>query len=262
VPERLDAFLAHAGLGSRSEVRTLVRRGWVRIDGRAVRDPATHVAGAVTLRGEPVVPPIADATLLVHKPVGLACSHDAREAPLLESLYPRELAHLALESAGRLDRATSGLLIVSTDGALIHRLTNPRRHVVKRYRIAYTGQLSARAVERVARGLVIAEDEAPTLPAILDLHGAGGATLHLREGRYHQVRRMISALGGEVVGLHRDRIGALDLPADLPAGALRPPPPDDCRPITSDDRATLAAEPPDLAVAWAALPPPLPGPGG
>jgi 16S rRNA pseudouridine516 synthase len=188
--------------------------------------------------------------LLVHKPLNLACSHDPREEPLLESIYPAEYAHLALESAGRLDRFTTGLLIVSTDGALIHSLTNPKRHVVKRYQIAYHGDLSANAGSRVARGLAIADDDRPTLPAILERHptgtdGLGRATLHLREGRFHQVRRMIAALGGEVVRLHRDRIGRLDLPDDLPPGG--------CRPLADADRALLFAEPADLADAWSAL---------
>jgi len=132
---------------------------------------------------------------------------------------------IAIEPAGRLDRDTSGLLICTTDGQLIHRLTNPKRAVWKRYRIGYTGELSAHAVERCASGLSLPDDDRPTLPARLELHGAGEASLHLCEGRYHQVRRMIGALGGEVIRLHRDRIGALELPADLTPGmcrALRP----------------------------------------
>jgi 16S rRNA pseudouridine516 synthase len=222
VADRLDQFLSARGFGSRSEVRTLITRGRVTCDGVVVRDAAHHLRGAVVaVRG--VVVPVgpSEATLVVHKPLGLACSNDPAEAPLLSQLYPAELAMLPLQPAGRLDRDTSGLLIVTSDGALIHRLTNPKAHLPKRYQVRYTGQLSANAVARCAKGIVLEDDPRPTLPAELTLGEAGQATLILHEGRYHQVRRMFAALGGEVVRLHRDRIGGLDLPPDLAPGGIR-----------------------------------------
>lgn len=238
--DRLDAYLAHQGLGTRSEVRNLVRSGLVTVGGAVCRNHAEQLRGRpVTVRGQAVVSGPTEATLLVHKPLGLACSHDPHEAPLLESLYPPAIAHLPIEPAGRLDRDTSGLLICTTDGQLIHSLTNPKRTIWKRYRIGYRGELSAHAVERCAKGIVLPDDERPTLPARLELAAPGEATLHLREGRYHQVRRMIAALGGEVVRLHRDRIGALELPADLPAGS--------CRPLSATEQAQLFAELAELA---------------
>ena len=222
MPERLDAFLAHQGLGSRSEVRDLIRSGLVTLGGAVCRDHATRLLGRpVTVRGLLVEPGPESATLLVHKPLGLACSHDLREAPLLETLYPLALAQLPSEPAGRLDRETSGLLVCTTDGQLIHRLTNPKQAVWKRYRVGYAGRLSAHAVERCATGLTLPDDERATLPARLALHGAGEATLEVCEGRYHQVRLMIAVLGGTVVRLHRDRIGGLELPADLRPGSCR-----------------------------------------
>ncbi len=235
--ERLDAFLSHRGFGSRSQVRDLVRSGEVALDGVVCRDQSSHVDGrTVTVAGEEIPVGISAATLLMNKPTGYACSHDEREAPLLDELIPQALAHLPLETAGRLDRDTSGLIVVTTDGDLIHALTNPRRHVLKRYRIAYGGKLSHHAVARCAKGMVLEGDPKPTLPARLELEGAGAdglgrATLHLSEGRYHQVRKMIAALGGEVVLLHRDRIGALELPADLAPGRARE--------LTDEERALL-----------------------
>lgn len=235
--DRLDAFLSHQGLGTRSEVRDLVRAGLVTVGGAVCRNQAEQLRGRpVTVRGLPVDSGPDEATLLVHKPLGLACSHDPHEAPLLESLYPADLAHLPIEPAGRLDRDTSGLLICTTDGQLIHSLTNPKRTIWKRYRIGYRGELSAHAVERCDKGLVLPDDDRPTLPARLELAGPGEATLHLREGRYHQVRRMIGALGGEVIRLHRDRIGALELPADLAAGS--------CRALSEAEQALLFADTP------------------
>jgi 16S rRNA pseudouridine516 synthase len=156
--------------------------------------------------------------LAVHKPVGYACSHDEREAPLLYDLVPPEWQGLGLEAAGRLDRATSGLIVLSTDGGWIHRLTHPTRKVGKRYRIEYDGQLVEDAAVRCRQGLELGADEAPAAAAELVLEGPGRATLLLREGRHHQVRRMIAALGGEVTALHRDRIGSYELPRDLAPG--------------------------------------------
>lgn len=225
--ERLDAFLAHNGFGSRSEVRVLVKKGRVTVAGATCRDYQRHLGDEVVcVNGVVVERGPTEATLLLHKPLGLACSHDEAEAPLVESLIPARYRALPMEWAGRLDRETTGLLIVTSDGQLIHRLTNPKKHLAKRYRIIYRGALSAHAVERCATGMTLEEDPRPTLPAELTLEapgadGLGRATIILHEGRYHQVRRMIAALGGEVVGLHRDRIGSLDLPAELAPGATR-----------------------------------------
>ncbi len=232
---RLDAFLSHQGLGTRSEVRDLIRTGLVTVDGVVCKDHATQLRGRpVTVRGRMVEEGISEATLLVHKPLGLACSHDPREVPLLESLYPPALALLPIEPAGRLDRDTSGLLLCTTDGQLIHRLTNPKQRIWKRYRVAYSGRLSAHAIERCASGLQLPDDDRATLPAQLQLHDEGSATLAICEGRYHQVRRMFGALGGEVTGLHRDRIGALDLPSDLAAGSCRSASPGELAALFSD----------------------------
>lgn len=227
--ERLDAYLARRGHGSRSVVRELIRRGRVTVDGVVCRDAARRVAGEeVRVGGAAVASGANEATLLVHKPVGYAVSHDPREAPLLDELVPPAYRHLPLQAAGRLDRATSGLIVMSTDGQLIHALASPRRALEKRYRVLYRGELAEDAVERVREGLLLRGEEMPTLPARLELEGndpdepgLGRATLHIREGRYHQVRRMIAALGGEVAALHRDQIGALELPQDLAPGQAR-----------------------------------------
>jgi 16S rRNA pseudouridine516 synthase len=224
---RLDAFLSHRGFGSRSQVRALIRSGRVKVSGMICREHGIHVdEQVVRVDGEPIDVGVTSATLIFHKPLGYACSHDPAEAPLIEEFIPETFRHLPMETAGRLDRDTSGLLMVTSDGNLIHALTNPRRHLEKRYRITYSGRLSAHAVKRCAKGMVLEGDPKPTLPALLvldgvDEKGQGLATLHLHEGRYHQVRRMIAELGGEVVALHRDRIGGLDLPADLLPGQMR-----------------------------------------
>jgi 16S rRNA pseudouridine516 synthase len=227
VAERLDGFLSSYRFGTRSEVRAIVRAGRVTVNGAVCKDFHRHVTDErIAVDGTVVERGPSSATLILHKPIGLACSHDEREAPLVETLIPTTYRNLPMEWAGRLDRDTSGLLIITSDGQLIHRLTNPKKHLPKRYRIAYRGTLSAHAVARCAEGLTIEGDPKPTLPAELTIEaprpdGLGSATMILHEGRYHQVRKMIAALGGEVIVLHRDRIGKLDLPADLKSGESR-----------------------------------------
>ncbi len=220
---RLDAYLSRAGLASRREARELIRQGQVRVDGAVCREPASRIAGqAVTLASGVVSPPGELKDFLFHKPVGLACSRDVREAPLVFDALDPLLRQRPLQIAGRLDRATSGLLVLTTDGDFVHRLTHPTRKLPKRYRVGYRGELVADAVGQCEAGILLDGEDRPTRTALLSLEGPGQATLVLREGRTHQVRRMFRALGAFVETLHRDRIGDLDLPSDLAPGALRP----------------------------------------
>lgn len=237
---RLDAYLAHAGLGSRSDVRKIIRRGRVTVNGEVVKDFSLHLQDPVEVRvdEEVIDPPLDRATLLLHKPHGHATSHDLREAPLVFDLIPDRYRTLALEAVGRLDRETTGLLVLTTDGQLNHVLTHPRRKVSRRYRLRFLGELVPDAVERVATGVQLHDEDTPTRPATLTLGpDPDQATLIIREGRFHQVRRMIAALGGRVVSLHRDRIGGLDLPPDLVPGAIRE--------ATEPELAALIADPGD-----------------
>jgi 16S rRNA pseudouridine516 synthase len=220
---RLDAYLSRAGLASRREARDLIRGGQVQVDGIVCREPATRIeAQAVTLASAVVSPPGEVKDFLLHKPVGLSCSRDAREAPLVFDLLDPLLRNRPLQIAGRLDRATSGLLVLTTDGDFVHRLTHPTRKLPKRYRVGYRGELAADAVIQCEAGILLDGEDRPTRPALLTLDGTGRATLVLREGRTHQVRRMFRALGAFVETLHRDRVGDLDLPSDLAPGAFRP----------------------------------------
>ena len=220
---RLDAYLSRAGLASRREARERILRGEVRVDGVVCREPATRIAGQdVTLADGAVTPPGALQDYLFHKPLGLSCSRDEREAPLVFDVLEPALRKRPLQIAGRLDRATSGLLVLTTDGDFVHRLTHPTRKLPKRYRVGYRGELLEDAVARCEAGILLEGEDRPTRPALLTLDGPGQATLVLREGRTHQVRRMFRALSAFVETLHRDRIGGLDLPPDLAPGALRP----------------------------------------
>jgi 16S rRNA pseudouridine516 synthase len=232
---RLDVYLARAGLASRKEARGLIRRGRVTVDGEVCRDSARRIgAEAVALGETAVASPATQTDFLMHKPVGVSCSRDVREAPLVFDLLDDVLRQRDLKIAGRLDRATSGLLVLTTDGDLVHRLTHPTRKVPKRYRIEFEGELADDAVAQCEAGILLRGEERPTRSAVFSVDGPGRATLELREGKTHQVRRMIRALGGEVVGLHRDRVGCLPMPNSLSPGEFRPLEPEERALLLSD----------------------------
>jgi 16S rRNA pseudouridine516 synthase len=232
---RLDAYLSRAGLASRREARALIRSGVVRVDGDVCVDGARRIGAEKVVVGEEAVDsPAAVRDFLFHKPVGYSCSNDERESPLVFDLLTETQRRRGLLIAGRLDRDTSGLMVLTTDGDFVHRLTHPTRKIPKRYQIGYEGELVADAVDRCREGLLLTGEDRPTRPTELELDGESGATMVLREGRTHQVRRMIRLLGGEVVALHRDRVGQLTLPEDLEAGDLRP--------LAEDERALLLSD--------------------
>jgi 16S rRNA pseudouridine516 synthase len=238
VGEPLDRFLVRNGPWPWAEARRRIHWGLVTVDG--VCEHRYHrrlpPGAVVAMDGETVLDTPDRSVLLCHKPAGWACSHAPGDAPLIYDLIPPDLAHPDQQTVGRLDRDTTGLLLFTLDGKFLQRVVAPGRKLPKRYRIAYSGTLVPDAIERVAAGLPIPGDERSCLPAPLTLDsdegrsddrttgrpdGLRSATLVLAEGRHHQVKRMIEALGGRVERLHRDRIGGLDLPGDLLPGTMR-----------------------------------------
>jgi 16S rRNA pseudouridine516 synthase len=153
----------------------------------------------------------------------VTCSH--KEAgPLVYELLPARwrMREPAISTVGRLDKETSGLLLLTDDGALLHRIISPKRHVAKRYLATLARPLQGHEAERFASGeLMLEGEDKPLLPARLEPLSGRQAWLTITEGRYHQVRRMFAAVGNHVEALHRDRIGGLDLPADLAPGGWR-----------------------------------------
>jgi len=225
---RLDRLLANLGYGSRRDVQALVSGGQVTLDGAAIKDAGRKIAVTADLplhleiRGVPVDPP-APLILLMHKPLGVVCSH-REDGERIYDLLPKRwrIRDPALSSVGRLDKDTSGLLLITDDGDFLHRVISPKRHVPKVYRAALDRPLTGREAEAFASGTLMLEGEdKPLLPAALEVLGEREARLTITEGRYHQVRRMFAAVGNHVVGLHRERIGGLVLPDDLEAGGYR-----------------------------------------
>jgi 16S rRNA pseudouridine516 synthase len=239
---RLDRLLANMGYGSRREVQHLVAAGEVVLDGVALRDAGQRVpvtadlAGRMRIRGGPLDPP-APLTLILHKPLGVVCSHREAGRSVYELLPPRwRRRDPALSSIGRLDLDTSGLLLVTDDGALLHKVISPKSHVAKRYRVSLDRPLEGHEGDLFAAGTLVLEGDAdPLAPAVLEPLSPTTAHLTVTEGRYHQVRRMFAAAGNHVAALHRDRIGGLDLPDDLPAGEFRI--------LSAKERAAVFADP-------------------
>ncbi|MCR5876360.1 pseudouridine synthase [Phenylobacterium sp. J426] len=225
---RLDKLLANMGYGSRREIQALARLGAVTLDGKPLSKADERIKLSPDLPERMLVDgrpldPLPGVALMMHKPVGVTCSH--KEAgELVYGLLPSRwrMRDPALSTVGRLDKETSGLLLLTDDGDLLHRIISPKRHVAKRYVATLARPL--RGDERAifaAGDLMLEGEEKPLAPAALEPLSDTVARLTITEGRYHQVRRMFAAVGNHVEGLHRDRIGGLDLPADLEPGRYR-----------------------------------------
>ncbi len=211
---RLDQLLANLGYCSRSEAREWVRAGRVTVNGKVEKDfgAKTHAA-MVRIDGEPPDHPNG-LLLLLHKPLGLVCSHDEREGPNVYSLLPERWRRRnpVVTSVGRLDKDTSGLLLLTDRSELVHRLTSPKHKVPKVYHATLDADLPAGLAALFAAGtLVLKDEDAPCAPAELKVLGPREAELTLTEGKYHQVRRMFASQGCEVLTLRRLRFGHLDL---------------------------------------------------
>lgn len=217
--QRLDKFLSEAGVASRSELRRIIRSGRVSVNGAVVCEPERKIdelSDEVCFDG--VIVGIKRRTLLMlHKPAGFVTSTDDPCEKTVMELLPAQLR--GLFPVGRLDKQTEGLLLFTDDGALAHRLISPRSEVEKVYYAEHDGQTDAQDVAAFAGGLVL-RDGTKCLPAVLEPLGAGKSLVRVREGKYHQVRRMLAACGKPVTYLRRIAEGGLKL-GDLPVGMYR-----------------------------------------
>ena len=219
---KLVKLLANLGYGSRKEVSRMLRNGWVTDRaGQALGEDAQPAHEDVLLDDEPL-DPAQGMLLMLHKPVGYTCSTKDKGRLIYELLPPRfRLRNPVLANVGRLDRDTSGLLLMTDDGVLQHQITSPRSQLSKVYRVELTQDLRGDEAAIFASGELLLEGEdTPLLPAVMQVLGPRSAELTLGEGRYHQARRMFVAVGNHVQALHRSRIGGLDL-EDLPSGDWR-----------------------------------------
>ena len=220
--ERLDKLLAGTGKWSRREVKALVRQGLVRVDGRlaaSAEDKLDPAAAIITVADE-TISLCRFTYVMLHKPAGVLTATEDRKQPTVLDLLPPELRRIGLAPVGRLDKDTEGLLLLTNDGELAHRLLSPKYHVDKRYLARVDGELSAADAEAFARGMTLG-DGLECLPAGLEVLPDRVCIVTLREGKFHQVKRMLAARGAPVLYLKRLSMGPLTLDDSLAAGAYR-----------------------------------------
>ncbi len=236
---RLDKFLADAGAGTRSEVKKYIKRGLVQVNGITVKSPEQKIEAGkdqVVFLDKPVEAVAEFEYFLLHKPAGcVSATEDEKEKTVMEYVPS---SRKGLFPVGRLDKDTEGLLLITDDGALAHRLLSPRHHVEKTYFAKVEGIVSAQDEKAIAEGVDIG-DEKPALPGKLKIlkadekEGTSEVLLTICEGRFHQVKRMMKAVGKQVYYLKRISMGPLVLPDDLKKG--------ECRPLTAKEIEELQA---------------------
>ncbi|WP_286692928.1 MULTISPECIES: 16S rRNA pseudouridine(516) synthase [unclassified Brevundimonas] len=225
---RVDRLLSSLGYGSRTEMARMAKAGGIVLDGVDLTDVSKRIAlspdlpSRMEIDGEPL-DPLPGLVMMMHKPLGMTCSHKEDGALVFDLLPGRwRRRDPAISTVGRLDKQTTGLLLLTDDGVLLHRIISPKRHVAKVYRATLARPLEGGEDALFASGeLVLEGEDKPLSPAILEVITPTEATLTVTEGRYHQVRRMFAAVGNHVETLHRERVGALTLPDDLPPGEWR-----------------------------------------
>ena len=218
---RLDRWLAAVTAAGRSEAKQWIRGGQAAVNGRIIRDPALSFeteTARLALNGTPVDGRVARHVML-HKPAGVLTAARDPKQPTVMDLLPPVYRSLGCMPVGRLDKDTTGLLVLTCDGELNHRLLSPGRHVEKRYRALVEGEMGEDVVRRFAEGLDLGDFTAQ--PAVLTLLTPSLGEVVITEGKFHQVKRMFAATGHEVISLHRCAFGPLELGPDLPEGSWR-----------------------------------------
>lgn len=219
---KLARYIANLGYGSRRDVMRMLQNHRVkRRDGGVLSEGDSFNHDDLLIDGEPADPP-PGSVLMMHKPFGFICSTKGASHLIYDLLPSRFLSRSpVMAPVGRLDLASSGLLLLTDDGKINHRITSPRRHLPKIYEARLAEVLTGREAEVFESGTMMLESDAtPLRPAKLEVIGPRHVSLTLTEGRYHQVRRMFAAFGNHVTALHRTAIGPLEL-GDLPAGEWR-----------------------------------------
>lgn len=234
---RLDKFLADMGLGTRSQIREMVRKGRVAVNGCPVRKAEQQVADTdvICCDGRQIAY-VETEYYMLYKPAGvLSAVRDKKVPTVVELIGDRKRKDLF--PVGRLDKDTEGLLLITNDGALAHRLLAPRRHVAKVYFVRVNGRISEEMAEQFAEGIRI-DEELTALPAKMKILNAqeteSEAELTIYEGKFHQVKRMFEAVGLTVTYLKRISMGSLVLDESLGKGGFRP--------LTKEERETLLKE--------------------
>lgn len=217
--QRLDKFLCDRGVGTRSQVKAILKAGRVTVDGKTEKDPGRKIGTEQVLLDGQVLRDGGTVVLMLNKPEGFVTATEDRDSRTVMELLPEEYKHLDLKPVGRLDKATEGLLLFTNDGDLLHRLISPKKQVPKIYYAKHEGQATQEDVAAFAQGLTLG-DGTQCLSARLEPLGAGESLITVCEGKYHQVRRMMASRNMHVEYLERREEAGLTL-GDLPRGKTR-----------------------------------------
>ena len=242
---RLDKFLADAGLGTRSQVKTIIRKGTITVNGVPAKKPEQSVNPETDqiCDGSRELTAVKTVYYMLNKPAGYVSSTEEHDGPSVLSLLKDEAGQSVpgkgLFPAGRLDKDTEGLLLITNDGALAHDLLSPRKHVEKTYFARVKSPMTEAVAEAFDRGLDIGEKR-PTLPAKLIIVESGAevsqVTVTIREGKFHQIKRMFEKVGSEVLYLKRISFGSLTLDETLAPGTFRPLTEEEIRQLQAGDQ--------------------------
>ena len=219
--ERLDKFLCDSGVGTRSQVKAILKSGRVTVDGKPERDNSRRIdpkVNVVALDGE-ALGGYRQVVVMMNKPAGYVTATEDKTEQTVMELLPEEMKYLDLKPVGRLDKATEGLLLFTNDGDLLHRLITPKKEVPKLYYARHEGTAGEADVAAFAAGITL-RDGLECLPAKLEPLGPGESLVTVYEGKYHQVRRMMASRDMTVIYLERREEGGLTL-GELPRGQVR-----------------------------------------
>lgn len=220
---RLEQILFTQGFGTRHECRGLISLGRAAFRSEVLRDPDAEIneEGLLFSVDGEIWPYYEKALIVMNKPAGYECSQKPTHHPSVMTLLPAPLRRRGLQPVGRLDADTTGLLLLTDDGALLHRLTHPKRHVGKRYRVACKHPVSESIVQRLEQGVLLVDEKIPLMATNVAKKSDNVLEMTITSGKYHQVKRMIAAAGNRVEALERISFGKLALPADLEPGKWR-----------------------------------------
>ena len=220
---RIDKFLSENGIASRKEAAQAARKGQIALNGIVIKDTGTHMnpetdtlvfCGNVIMHAPKVY-------VMLHKPTGYVSATEDGHLPTVLDLLPTELQKRGLFPCGRLDKDTTGLILLTNDGTLSHYLLSPSRHVAKRYAFTCAEPLTPHAEQAFMEGMTLGNGDELLSAELFATPDRMGGEILLREGKYHQIKRMLGALGNRIVTLHRVSFGPLTLPLDLPEGKWR-----------------------------------------
>ena len=218
---RLDRYLSNFSGLSRKEARQVIKQGDVLVDGQMITDPAASIPESADVQWSGMtVAPAGPRYFMLHKPAGYVCANRDSQHPTVFDLLEEDDLE-SLQIAGRLDANTTGLVLITDDGPWNHRVTSPKAHKAKIYRVQLSAPVDPSAVAIFAQGVLLRSEKKRTRPAELEIVSPQDVRLTLHEGKYHQVKRMFAAIDNHVERLHRERIAGIILDESLAPGEYR-----------------------------------------